>query len=116
MKKIILILISGLFLSQVGAQKVDLDPFNFNFTLRNLPHGYHNPDVKTYSVLVDVTGYISRAMSKEAIDSRIIIQGLEKEPSDGDIKISFRVDDLFIEKNKVVESVSESKNKDGSIS
>lgn len=99
----------------VQAQKVDLDRFNFTFEYRNLPHTPLDSTYETFSVTTDVSGNVANSMSADVISSSIVLQGFERTEYGGDVRIMLRVDDLIIDKNQVVESVTETKNKDGSV-
>lgn len=112
MKNTLLSLFALVFALSSFGQKVDLDPFKFSFESRDLPHVNASPDFKTFSTLVNVSR--NCPLSKEAIESRINLQGFERKDNGCDIKLIITFDDLIISNNKVVEMVSETKNKDGS--
>lgn len=103
------------FAGSATAQKVDLDRFNFTWEYRNLPHTPLDSTFKTYSVLVDVSGNVANSMSADVVGSRIVLQGFDRAESNGDLRVDLRVDDLIIDKNQVIESMTETKNKDGSV-
>jgi hypothetical protein len=108
--------ILSLFLAGAAtAQKVDLDPFHFNYEYRNLPHTVLDSTLKTYSPLIDVTARTEEFVTADIISSRIVLQGYELAGREADIKYGFTFSDLIIENYEIKESVSESKNKDGSV-
>jgi hypothetical protein len=115
MKMIASLLLAVLFVHSVSAQKVDLDPYNFTYEYRDLPHTIIDPNLKTYRVSVDAAGAIQRAMSNEVIADRLELQGFRRSPNDADVRIMAHFDDLIINSNKVVENVYESKEKDGTV-
>lgn len=115
MKKFALIIAVATTCLSSKAQKVDLDPFNFTFEFRNLPHIPLDSTFKNYSVLVDVSGNVQRSMTADVIEARIVLQGYERRSSQGDLRIDMSINDLLIDKNQVIESSTETKNKDGSV-
>ncbi len=95
-------------------QKVDLDPYRFNFEYRNLPHTLQDTSLKTYEVTADLSSSMEQHMTADVIGSKCILQGYKKEEN-ADINFVISFGDFLIEKYQIVENVSESKNKDGSI-
>lgn len=115
MKTIFTLGLTLFFSISSSAQKLDLDRFSFTFEYRNLPHTPLATDFKNYSVLADVSGNIANSMSAEVLSSRIVLQGYERSEANGDLRINIRTDDLMIEKYQIVETSTETKNKDGSV-
>lgn len=108
----------SIFLSIVcisQAQKVDLDPFHFNFEFRDLPHTIIDSNLKTYVPLVDVTARTEEFVTADIISSRLVLQGYELAGRNADIQFGFSFSDLIIDNYEIKENVSETKNKDGSV-
>ncbi len=114
MKNILIALL--LFCSvAASAQKVDLDPYHFNFEYRDLPHAIFDSTLKGYKVTVDISGRIEEFMTTDAMTSKLVLQGLELDESEYNINYFVSFSDLMVDKYQIVESVSESKNKDGTV-
>lgn len=99
----------------LNAQKVDLDPYNFKFQYRNLPATPLDTSFKTFSVHTDISENTENAMTTDAIDSKVNLQGFSRVDRRGDVSISITIEDLFIDKYDIIENSSETKNKDGSV-
>lgn len=114
MKQLLIVAAAAMAFGTASAQKVDLDPFNFKFEYRNLPHSVVDSTLKTFQVNVDISGRMANAMSADNIANAINVQGLTRE-DDADVIIEIRYDDIIIESSKVNESYTETKSKEGNV-
>jgi hypothetical protein len=115
MKRLLFIATSVVAACSVQAQKVDLDRFNFTFEYRNLPSTPLDSTYKTFSVSVDASENVENSMGAGAISSRVNLQGFSRVDRKGDVVIAVQIEDLMIDKDQIIENVSENKNKDGSV-
>ncbi|MBL7812682.1 MAG: hypothetical protein JNL57_10705 [Bacteroidetes bacterium] len=113
MKLLFLPLMLGFTL--LSAQKVDLDPYNFGFSYRDLPHSVTDSTLKTYAVKVDISGRMEEYMTADVISSKLAIQGREKVYRSPKIRWEFQVEDLVLEKFEIKEKVTSTTNKDKTV-
>lgn len=115
LKKYLFISLFVLITGFAGAQKVDLDPYHFNFEYRDIPHTVFDSTLKSYEITVDLSGKMEQYMTADVISSKVILQGFDKVETDGDVDLLVSFGDFIVEGYKIIEDVSESKNKDGTV-
>ncbi|MFN4915280.1 MAG: hypothetical protein ACK5FT_08165 [Sphingomonadales bacterium] len=97
------------------AQKVDLDPFKFNLEYRDLPHDIFDSSLKSFTPIIQLTPFTKEHISEEVVASKLLIHGYERNNSNADIQFVFYMSDITILEFDILETVTESKNRDGTI-
>ena len=97
------------------SQKVDLDPFRFNFKYRDLPHVIFDSSSKSFTPIIQLTPFIKEIVSEELVASKLILQGYDRVASNADVQFIYYMSDIDIIEFDIQENIAESKNKDGTI-
>jgi hypothetical protein len=105
MKKIYLSLLVGLSLfSSVKAQKVNLDPFTFNYEHVQLPLNYTDPANRTYNVVTNNGSDYYWVFNNDDFSRKININGFKPVNSGAYINIEVLLENLIIENAGVKEN------------
>jgi hypothetical protein len=111
MKKLVLVLLTGIVFNSIVAQRVDLDRFNFTASFRDFPDDPLPAEYKTFNVRIEAAPSLGLGYSAANLESLINIEGLKKVTGTGHITIIAMLDDIVIEKTETVERVQVTKDK-----
>lgn len=114
-KNTLLLFVAFISINFVSAQKVDLDPFRFNFEYRNLPMEPQNKKYTTYSVYVDAPATVTQSVSRSAIEGMVNLQGFKKIYEDAHLEVRVKFNDLIIDNTETKSRTDERKDKDGKV-
>lgn len=94
-------------------QRVDLDKYNFNASYIELPKFVIDTAYKTFFVEFDASSALKRDLEELDPEEMVYIEGWKKLAHSGHVKISTRMEDVFIENFEVKERVEVLKDKNG---
>ncbi len=114
-KNTLLLFAACLSIQISSAQKVDLDPFRFNFEYRNLPMEPQNKKYTTYSVYVDAPATVTQSVSRSAIEGMVNLQGFKKIYEEAHLELKVKFNDLIIDNTETKSRTDERKDKDGKV-
>lgn len=95
------------------AQKVDLDRFNFQFTMRLLPSTPLPEGYNTYNINVAAASSIREVYNDDLVKSNLEIEGLKKTDKQGHITITVNMGDVSLRDPQLKEREEIIKDKDG---
>lgn len=114
MKTALITLFCLIALTQVNAQRVDLDRFNFTAAYRNYPEDPLPNDFKTYNVRVEASPSLGLGYSAASqYAGQIEIEGLKKTEGTGHVTLLLILDDIIFEKSELKERIQTTKDRQG---
>ncbi|MBC7851116.1 MAG: hypothetical protein H7Y31_15345 [Chitinophagaceae bacterium] len=113
--KIKLLFLILLFPWIAGAQKVDLDRFNFSSQFRTLPQVSLDSSYRTYSVAVESTRLMQNFLQEMTPEKSVLLQGWRQLNNQAHISIKVKLEDLLPESVSVKERVEVQKDKTGKV-
>lgn len=112
MRKALLMIMTAVTIA-VHAQKVDLDRYNFNYTLRKLPTNPLKEDFKTYNFEIASSNTVKEVYNDALVRSNIIIDGLKKVEEQGHITININMGEVALRDPQLKEREEIIKDKNG---
>lgn len=112
MRKLILFVLAVSAISTY-AQKVDLDRYNFNYTLRKLPSNPLPEEYKTYSFSIAASPTIEEVFDDDQVEGTISIDGMKKVKGLGHITIHVNMGEVSLRDPSLKEREEVIKDKDG---
>lgn len=111
MKKILFATLTLLIYFSIGAQRVDLDKFNFTVSYRDFPDEPLPGNYKTFNVRIEATSSLGLGYSTINFETLVNIEGLKKVSGTGHITVLAMLDDIVIEKTETKERVEVKKDR-----
>ena len=115
MRNLLTLATVALFVSQLHAQKVDLDRYWYSTSSRSLPSNPLPEGSRTYRIDVTNSSIISAIYSNEGLKSALAIDGLKNTEPKAHLNVSLFFSDLNFEKTGINERKEEIKDKSGKV-